>query len=169
MLHAIMNLKLLHIIGISLFSFYATGQKLNEISPSLLKDGIYLENTEVMIPWKTTLDSIKNYGNPKVVHVRKNYTEAQWDSVKIFNGLKLNLTGYFWNPPGKRKLKHFYSYVDSALIPTLKTHLDLYFSTKGKKKGGKKDTYFYGWDIYNCHIRIGHFPNGKYYFWIQRK
>lgn len=85
MLHAIMNLKLLHIIGISLFSFYATGQKLNEISPSLLNDGIYLENTEVMIPWKITLDSIKNYGNPKVVHVRKNYTEAQWGSVNIFN------------------------------------------------------------------------------------
>src|SRR5687768_2074195 len=97
------------------------------ITPSNLKDGIYLENIKTLIPWKVTLEDVKKYGNPTVEKITNNYTEIHWGDVKLFGGLEIQLNGYFWNPPGKNKLKHFYSYIDSSYITKVRSHVESYF------------------------------------------
>lgn len=144
----------------------ASGQSEN---PETLEKGIYIENTKTLVPWNVVLDSVKNYANPVVISLRKNYTEAQWENVEIFNGLKLKLIGYFWNPPGNRKLKHFYSYVDSTSIEKIKAHLDLYFGITSVKKETRKNSYYYEWRVFGCIIRTGRLVDGKSYFWAARK
>lgn len=147
---------------------FANGQVLNngntDFNSKNLLTGIFIENIRVLIPWNIQLDSVKFYGNPKIVKVTRNYTEAQWDSIEIFNGLKLNLVGYFWNPPGKRRLKHFYAYVDFSHIEIIKTHLNSYFGVEAIQRST-----FYKWHINKCEIRVGRLKSGRYYFWLMRK
>ena len=43
-----------------------------------LDKGIYLENLDVFVPWKTSLSKIISFGNPKIKIHSKQRSDAVW-------------------------------------------------------------------------------------------
>lgn len=59
-----------------------------------LKDGIHFENSEVFLPWNTSLMKIKSIGNPVIVR-NGGRTEIAWKNKSLLNGLKGDWYTYY--------------------------------------------------------------------------
>jgi hypothetical protein len=92
-------------------------------------NGLHIENLDVVIPWKTSLDKIEHYGQPEVIIHSDQRTDALWKNVKIFGGLKLDLTAMFWQTLfGRNKFDNAHAYIDKESFEKFKPHLDKFFN-----------------------------------------
>ena len=99
-----------HILIIIIFSFILTfsAQSQNVLDTSregFLKHGIYFENFGFTLPWLFDLTDTAKYGHPKVVRANWRRLDLSWDSVEVFNGVKVN----FIYPVYKNIFKKGYS------------------------------------------------------------
>lgn len=171
-----MKLKVL-VTLIAILALLTFGQAQSKPVTTGLQNGLFIENLNVSIPWKVVLDKPQDIGNPDIKEVTDKYAEVQWGEVHVLGGLKLNLKADIRKVREAWWLSHFYSFVDSASIETIKNHLDAYFGKQGKLGGEKKDAYFYQWRVENRLVRLGRFPagerygqySGRFYFWLQRQ
>lgn len=143
---------------------------------SILQKGLFIENSNILISWKSRLADTALIGRPKINKTSERNLEANWDTVNILDNLRLPLKAYFRMVHGDWHLIHFYSFLDSVNIDLIKNHLDYYLRRAGILKGQKKKAFFYKWKIYDCMIRLGRFPqdqkfepfSDRYYLWLQR-
>ncbi|MGN6401877.1 MAG: hypothetical protein ACTHMD_15575 [Flavisolibacter sp.] len=135
-----------------------------------------IESSNTLVPWESRLSDTAAIGRPRIYQTSEKNVEADWEMVKVLNGLTLPLKGYFRMVHGDWHLVHFYSFIDSSHLNEIKTHLDSYLRRIGSLKGQKKQAFFYEWKSSDCMFRLGRFPagerfepyNGKYYIWIQK-
>jgi hypothetical protein len=80
------------IFFIILFAFSALNGVSQDSCKVLFRDGLYLENLKVIIPWKIKSKDFKLYGNPQIKKVNFRLIYLVWDSVKILNGISANVT-----------------------------------------------------------------------------
>lgn len=143
---------------------------------STFQKGLLIESSNTLIPWNSRLSDTASISRPKINRISDKNIEADWNTAKILNGLKVPLKGYFRMVHGDWHLIHFYSFIDSSNLSAIKNHLDTHFRKSGILKGEKRQAFFYEWKLDNCMVRLGRFPKGerfepyndKYYMWIQK-
>jgi hypothetical protein len=57
-----------------------------------LKSGLYVKTIGKLIPWRTTLEDIHIYGDPKITRYDKKHTVGDWGNVKLLESF-LNASG----------------------------------------------------------------------------
>jgi hypothetical protein len=134
--------------------------------------GLYIENLDLTIPWKTSLDEIEDYGQPEIIVHSDQRTDAIWVNVKIFGGLTLDLTSMFWQTLfGRNKFDNAHAYIDKKNFEKFKPHLDKFFNQIADAKKKNELEYYYRWTSDKCKITLGQGDRfGTYYYLdIKRK
>lgn len=133
-----------------------------------LDKGLYFENLDLLIPWKTPLRGISKFGHPQIIRHSEQRTDAIWKDVLIFGGHKLDLTAMFWRTIlFERRLRHVYSYLSSLeKVDLLKSHLDNYFGVTHKKKTVSDFEFYYKWTIAKCKVKVGQGERFGTYFYL---
>ncbi len=137
-----------------------------------INKGLYLENLNILVPWKTSVDNIVEYGQPEIILQSDQRIDAIWKNVKIFGGLSLDLNAMFWQTFfGRNKFNNAHAYIDKETFDNFKTHLDSYFGQEGMliKQNGLE--YYFKWAINNCKIKLGQGDRfgSFYYIKVDRK
>jgi hypothetical protein len=116
--------------------------------------GVYIRNS-VLLPWGTNFDEIKNY-NPKIICSNKT-TKVSWDSIYIFDSVRVNLWAFFWRCFEKHKptgrLHSLNGSIDTSDIRKINSFLEKYTDTRPKLTTHKK-RYTYYWQIDDCRVRL---------------
>jgi hypothetical protein len=151
--------------------FNAEAQKIDGQMISLLK-GISFERANLTVPWGTTYDEVKKYGNPKIFCSTKTITKVSWDSIYILDSIKVNFWTFYFGCFEKhkptRKLNTIYGSIDSTDIAKVKTILDRHTNSSATLSKSKK-SYSYYWEFDNCNVRLGYRKKGGAFFDIQTK
>jgi len=163
---------LLTLIAFNALLFLNAGaQKIDGHGISLL-NGLNFQTANLTVPWGTTFDEIKKYGNPKIFCSTKTNTKILWDSIYILDSIKVSFWTFYsrcfekHNP--KRRLNTIYGSIDSVNIFKLKTILENYSNTPATLFKSK-NSYTYSWIIDNCNVKLGYRKNGDSFFDIQTK
>lgn len=128
--------------------------------------GLYLENLDIVVPWKTTIDNITKYGHPEIIVHSVQRTDALWRNVNIFDGLTLDLTTMFWQTFfGRNKFNNAHAYIDKETFNKFKPHLDNYFMQESLLIKQNELEYYFKWKTEKCKIRLGEGERfGTYYY-----
>jgi hypothetical protein len=138
----------------------------------LFSRGIYLENSNVTIPWKINYSKINIYDNPKVSISPKHYKNwvlIKWDSVKIVGGIDINL--YCLVPKkiffktGNLRMPVIKGNTDSTNLNKLRIFFTTYAHDPGSAIKTRKSNYNF-WMINGFSITLGYFKKLGYYFQI---
>jgi hypothetical protein len=118
-----------------------------------LKNGIYFENFGFTLPWLFNVADTPKYGNPRIVRLSKRLIDIVWDSVEVFNGIKVN-----FKTPGYKKRKRYvagatlFGTIHPADFLKLKRVFDRYIPSN--KISPDKDN-FIVYVLRNVQIRLG--------------
>ena len=132
--------------------------------------GIYLENYDVTIPWDLQIHDVRKYGKPKIDTLSKRKWLVSWDSVKILNGITVNLKCHaskgLFGTDKYSKMDVIIAEIDPRDFDKIQYLLAKY-ATTGYAGTDKKNVCHYFLD--NCYIILSgnykHFANRIY---IQR-
>jgi len=148
------------------------GQKGDGISDAqLFSEGIYLENLKILVPWKFNFGEISKYGNPVIVDDpnHRDQNLIKWDSVKILDGIVINLS---YNKPKKYFKKNLASKItmmigstDSEGIEKLSSFFRKYTGRPGGFIKDKKVT-LTQWTINGHKVYVGYGKIWGYFLWI---
>jgi nitrate reductase alpha subunit len=131
-----------------------------------MDNGLHIENLDLTIPWKTSLDEIEDYGQPEIIVLSDQRTDALWKNAKIFGGLTLDLTAMFWRTLfGRNKFDNAHAYIDKETFDKFKPHLDEFFNQIVEPKKKNELEYYYRWTTNKCKITLGQGDRfGTYYY-----
>ena len=121
-------------------------------------NGIYSRSSQMMIPWGTTFTEIKKFGNPKISCPTKTNTKVSWDSIYIFDSIRVNFWTFYFRcfekqrPTGK--LSSIYGWIDSTDILKVKSILEDYAKTP-PTLFRQKNHYTYHWVVDDCNVNLG--------------
>ncbi len=133
-----------------------------------IEKGLYLENLEILIPWKTSLDDISLYGNPEIKVLSPQRTDAIWRNASIFGGLTLDLTAMFWETLFRRnKFYSAHAYIDGDSFTKYKPFLDYHFHQQSRQVNQNSLEYYYKWKMNKCSIKLGKGDRFGEYYYIQ--
>jgi hypothetical protein len=96
-------LKNILILLLFLGSKFGIAQNTYLLAPDNLKSGLYVKSLGKLIPWRTSLEDIHFYGNPKITKYDKRHTVVEWGNVKLLNDITGELTGYFGGSSGQQE------------------------------------------------------------------
>ena len=120
--------------------------------------GIYNRSSDVLIPLGTSFPEIKKYGNPKIFCSTKTNTKVSWDSIYIFDSVRVSFWTFYsrcfekHKPTGK--LSTIYGSIDLMDILNVKSILENYAKTQPTLVTQKK-RYTYHWIIDDCNVNLG--------------
>jgi hypothetical protein len=122
-----------------------------------LKDGIRLEISETLVPWKTRFDALKEIGRPEY----RKQTDRQivvWKNERILNGLRVDLSVVYEQGiySENRKLSSVSAYLCESTFQEAKQQLEEILRTKGKFRKLNELEYTYSWSVDHCDIRLSH-------------
>jgi hypothetical protein len=164
-----------NLIIILLLTKLASAQSTTSKDLSALQKGLFINSSNILIPWKSRLSDTAAIGRPKINRRSEKNIEADWGLVEVLDGIVLPLKGYFRKVHGDWHLIYFYSSIDSANMGEIKSSLESCFEKNGAYNGTKEDYFHYQWKLYNCMVRIGRFPKEErfwplngHYVWIQK-
>jgi hypothetical protein len=131
-----------------------------------IDNGLYLENLDVVVPWKTSIDNITKYGRPEIIAHSEQRTDALWRNVSLFGGLTLDLTAMFWQTLfGRSKFNNAHAYIDRQTFDKFKPHLDNYFKQESLLIKQNELEYYFKWTVEKCKIKLGQGDRfGTYYY-----
>mgnify|MGYP006170303057 CR=1 FL=1 len=131
-----------------------------------IDNGLYLENLDIVVPWKTSVGYITKYGQPEIIVHSDQRTDALWRNAKLFDGLTLDLTAMFWKTLfGRNKFNNAHAYIEREKFDIFKPHLDNYFRQEGFLTKQNDLEYYYKWTINKCKIELGQRDRfGTYYY-----
>jgi hypothetical protein len=120
--------------------------------------GIYLSSPRITMPWGTKFSEISKYGNPKIYCSTKTNTKVLWDSVYIFDSIKVNFRAFYFRcferHEPTHKLVKIYGVLDSINISSVKNILTARSkSTPTLFKHSHQ--YTYHWIIDDCYVNLG--------------
>ena len=149
-----MTPKLSYLFIFLTITFSTTGQDTTD--QSLFKNGIYIENLGITIPWSTDYKNIVSVGNPKVDNSRKSFTRFTWDSVRILNGVSVNLSLTISRRTMKTnkslQLITFHGRINVSDFPKIARYLNDYTNNKSSDH---QPTNSGGWKINGTMIKSG--------------
>lgn len=121
-----------------------------------IDNGLYLENFDVVVLWRTSVNIINEYGQPEIVVYSDQRTDAVWRNVELFGGLTLDLTAMFWRTLfGRNKFDNAHAYIDKETFDRFKPHLDKYFGQEAKLNKQNELEYYFEWTTNKCRIKLG--------------
>lgn len=136
-----------------LFIKVAVGQGIGYVdSVPNFSRGLYIENSQVIIPWEFNSTDLPNYGHPKVIDKTNKIIEAKWDSVTLFGGIRCKIISTFRKNKSRMKNWSFFTIlVDEKDIKEIRDYLKTYSKELiTNSKQGK----FYFYYIDSCSIKL---------------
>jgi hypothetical protein len=120
--------------------------------------GIYVSRPRITIPWGTEFSEITKYGKPKIYCSTKTNTKVLWDSVYIFDSIKVSFIAFYFRcferHEPTNKLVKIYGILDSVNISSVKDILTARSKTAPTLfKHGRQ--YTYHWIIDDCYVNLG--------------
>jgi hypothetical protein len=164
------------ILSILLFfnNSYTMGQDVIKNKDSLLfSNGIYLQNSNILIPWSINFTEINKYGNPRI-NKKNSFSWLKivtWDSVMIIDNFKVNLfliltkRDLTKNKPSK--ILSFRAFTDSATSFKMISYFEKSTGRNGYFVHNRKQTY-YRWGINNVSVIVGKDKKNIYFFLMNK-
>ena len=157
------------------FSICTVGQ--DTARHDLFRNGVYLENLNITIPWYADFNKINNYGNPRVITKSDKGHLVFWDSVKVLNGISVTFryvhSKLHSKKGGYNPLTTLWGTINVKDFERVKDYLnDTPNSHQTSFKDYKSETSYY-WTINNCRVRLIRMKTRRHYnecsFDIQKK
>lgn len=85
-----------------------------------LKEGILLENKDVLIPWNSNFEFLNDYGTKDV---REDRSTWYFKNINILNGIELNFETNKWKHLKNRKFEYISTIINNQTAEKIVNHL----------------------------------------------